>query len=113
MLASHPCPANPAPPSVENPHLGAATKSSNECCSYLPLLRLKATPPRGPTTTKNAPKANATTKPSSPSPDEELTCCSPCSETGRSTNLAQHNLLQQLDEHDRSTPQAISKGHTP
>src|SRR5699024_12227991 len=43
------------------------------------LPRSKATPLRGPTTTRNGPKANATTtKQSSPSPAVEQTCCSRC-----------------------------------
>lgn len=65
---------------------------------------IKGDPASAPTTTKNAPKANATTKPSSPSPDEDPTFSSPCFETAPATNLAQPNSLQQLDENDRSTP---------
>src|SRR5690625_6915451 len=69
MPASHPSPANPGPPSVAKPHPGAATRHSNVCCSFPHLHPSKVTQPPAPTTTRNEPKANATTKPSSPSPD--------------------------------------------
>src|SRR5699024_10023611 len=105
MPASHPSPANPGPPSVENPHHGAATKSSSVCCSSPLSLRSKAIPLPARTTTRNEPKANATTKPSSLWPDADPTSCSPCSETAPSTNRGQPTSLQRLDENDRSTPQ--------
>src|SRR5699024_629975 len=104
MPASHPSPANPGPPSVENPHHGAATKSSSVCCSSPLSLRSKAIPLPARTTTRNEPKANATTKPSSLWPDADPTSCSPCSETAPSTNRGQPTSLQRLDENDRSTP---------
>src|SRR5699024_1760251 len=110
MPASHPSPANPGPPSVENPHHGAATKSSSVCCSSPLSLRSKAIPLPARTTTRNEPKANATTKPSSLWPDADPTSCSPCSETAPSTNRGQPTSLQRLDENDRSTPPPVSGG---
>src|SRR5699024_12877476 len=47
--------------------------------------------------TRNEPRANATTKPSSRWPGAGQMSCSRCSETAPSMNPAPHNLLQQLD----------------
>src|SRR5699024_8864340 len=98
MPASHPSPANPGPPSVAKPHPGAATRHSNVCCSFPHLHPSKVTQPPAPTTTRNEPKANATTKPSSPSPDADQTSYLPCSETAPSMNRGQPNWPQPLDE---------------
>ena len=96
----------------EAPSTRVATKSSNECCSSRRLRRSKTTPPRGPTTTRNALKANATAKPSSPSPDADPTSYLPCSETAPSMNRGQPNWPQPLDKNDRSTPQRTGNDHT-
>jgi len=58
-----------------------------------------ATRSPGVTTTANAPRARDTTRPSSPSPADAATSCSPCSATARSTT---HPSRSRLDEPDRA-----------
>lgn len=88
---SHPSHADLGPPFVAKPHPGVATKASTVSCFYTLLLRSKLTQHPGPTKRRNAPKENVTTMPSPPSPDADLRCSSPCSETALyESHPAQH-----------------------
>jgi hypothetical protein len=77
----------------------------------VPLKRSprSATPPRGRTTTGNAPRANATTRRSSPWPAAGPTSCSPCSGTApsiktRPTLSPRHPWSWPLDGNHRGPP---------
>lgn len=73
---------------------------------FLSASRPCTHPPSLPTTTANGPKANGTTKPSSPSPAAARTFSSPCSETGPSTKTPNHKTCHQpLGENHRGTLQ--------
>jgi transposase len=79
---------------------GEATRSSNGPSSS-PLSRRYVTQSREPTTTARSPKENATTKPSSPSPDAAATSSTPCSATG---HFMKPNTNLLLDKPHRGTP---------
>jgi hypothetical protein len=71
-------PASPVPPSTPRPAAAEATTGSRTPCSS-PRSRPCATPHPRRSTTANAPKANATTPPSSAWPAAAATSSSPCS----------------------------------
>jgi hypothetical protein len=71
-------PASPAPPSTPRPAAAEATTGSRTPCSS-PRSPPCATPHPKRSTTANAPKANATTPPSSAWPAAAATSSSPCS----------------------------------
>lgn len=80
-------------------------KTLKRACSSPRSRRSTPAPPHGLTTTANAHRANATTKPSSLWPDAAPTCSMPCSATGPSTPNPPHPPSPSpLDENHRSTP---------
>jgi hypothetical protein len=84
--------------------VGAGTRNSNAHCSSPPSRRC-TTRRHGLTTTANGPKANATTRPSSPSHAAVQTSSSPCSETEPSTRTRNNETYpQRLDENHSGTP---------
>src|SRR3712207_128164 len=100
-------PAARAPPSTANAGHEAETSSSSGRCSS-PLSPPWATPPHGPTTTANAPLANATTPPLSAWPVAGSTSSSRCCATEVPTNPTPGRPLDQT--HRDTRPAAVGSG---
>ena len=104
---------------------GSTVRTNDQCadsraerrCGTTATAR-STTPRRGPTTTGNAPRANATTRQSSPWPAGGPTSCSRCCVTAPSTKTPptlrpRHQWPWLLDENHRGTPPACADHVSP
>jgi len=106
--AWHPSRVVLAPRSAVSIRLAAGTRSSSGPCSS-PHSQPYETPSHAPTMIARSRKANATTKPSSPSPDTAATSSSPCFATAP---CIKPNTSSPLDKpHSRPTIDQRSIGH--